>query len=92
MKFVNRFGLLKKMSALIEDGYWKEFGKMTVPSLLLRGSVSDVLPEDTVVKMKAVVPAMETITVANRGHAPFLDEPEAQDAIDRFLQRLYPRS
>ena len=88
VRFLRRFGLMKKTAALIDDGYWKQFKAMTMPSLLLRGATSDVLTEETVAAMKIVHPAIETITVADRGHAPFLDEPEATTAIDSFLQRL----
>jgi hypothetical protein len=30
---------------------------------------------------------MAQVTVRNRGHVPFLDEPEAVAAIDEFLER-----
>lgn len=87
-RFLRHFGLMKDLAALINDGYWQQFHAMTMPSLLLRGAVSDVLPEETVGRMKAIHPEMEIITVADRGHAPFLDEPEALTAIDTFLERL----
>jgi hypothetical protein len=32
--------------------------------------------------------AVTSLTVANRGHAPLLDEPGCQAAIDAFLQSL----
>ena len=34
-------------------------------------------------------PDMAHVTIADRGHVPFLDEPEALTAIDAFLKR-YP--
>ncbi|PKQ02041.1 MAG: alpha/beta hydrolase, partial [Alphaproteobacteria bacterium HGW-Alphaproteobacteria-12] len=30
-------------------------------------------------------PAMKTVTAKDRGHAPFLDEPEVLAAIDDFI-------
>jgi len=30
-------------------------------------------------------PDLTAVIVRNRGHAPYLDEPEAIDAIERFL-------
>lgn len=88
VQFLRRFGLMKNVAARIDNGYWPQFKAMTAPSLLLRGATSDVLTEEIVDKMKIIKPEMETITVANRGHAPLLDEPEAATAIDSFLQRL----
>jgi len=88
VRFLRRFGLMKNAAALISDGYWQQFHAMTMPSLLLHGTLSDVLPDETVEKMKLIQPGMEVITVADRGHAPFLDEPEALAAIDTFLERL----
>jgi pimeloyl-ACP methyl ester carboxylesterase len=32
-------------------------------------------------------PDLRHVTVAKRGHVPFLDEPEALAAIDDFLER-----
>jgi len=88
VQFLRHFGLMKSTAARIDDGYWKQFKAMTMPSLLLRGATSDVLTEEIVAAMKTVHPALETITVADRGHAPLLDEPEATTAIDSFLRRL----
>jgi hypothetical protein len=39
-------------------------------------------------EMQVALPHMEAVTVARRGHAPYLDEPEAVEAIDRFLQQF----
>jgi pimeloyl-ACP methyl ester carboxylesterase len=63
-------------------------GLATVPTLLLRGELSDLLSEETERRMKAEVPALETVTVPRVGHAPTLDEPDAADAIEAFLARL----
>jgi pimeloyl-ACP methyl ester carboxylesterase len=58
------------------------------PALIVRGQHSDLLSEATVERMKAENPDLESITVPNVGHAPTLDEPEAQAAIDRLLARI----
>jgi pimeloyl-ACP methyl ester carboxylesterase len=34
----------------------------------------------------------ELVTVPNVGHAPSLDEPESQAAMDRLLERVLARS
>jgi pimeloyl-ACP methyl ester carboxylesterase len=58
------------------------------PALIVRGAHSDLLSEATVERMKAENPDLESVTVPDVGHAPTLDEPEAQAAIDRLLARI----
>ena len=91
VRFLKRFGLFKKSAALIKNGYWDQFRAMSAPCLLLHGSFSDVLPESTVEKMKAVKPEMQVITVADRGHVPRLDEAEVLTALDTFLAGIISR-
>jgi pimeloyl-ACP methyl ester carboxylesterase len=68
---------------------WAAFqGLRGVPSLLVRGELSDLLAPPTVERMLAEVPTMEAVTVPGVGHAPTLDEPEAVAAIDRLLARV----
>jgi pimeloyl-ACP methyl ester carboxylesterase len=59
-----------------------------IPSLIVRGGISDLLSVETVAKMVAENPAMREVTIPNVGHAPTLDEPEAQTAIDALLKRV----
>ncbi len=58
-----------------------------VPMLVIRGALSDLLSAATVARMVREKPALDHITVPNRGHAPLLDEPECLAAIDAFLVR-----
>ena len=58
---------------------------------MLRGELSDLLSAETVERMLAANPAMEAATVPRVGHAPTLDEPEAEAAIDRLLKRVRSR-
>ena len=68
---------------------WEAFDDLNgVPSLVVRGAISDLLDEATVAKMLERNPAMETVTVPDVGHAPTLDEPEVTAAIDRLLARV----
>jgi len=68
---------------------WPAFRALSgVPSLLLRGEISDLLSAESVAKMKAEVPTLESATVPRVGHAPTLDEPEAAAAIDKLLKRV----
>jgi pimeloyl-ACP methyl ester carboxylesterase len=61
-----------------------------VPLALLRGANSDLLSAETAAAMVARRPDLEVSVVADRGHVPFLDEPEAVTAIAAFLARVAP--
>lgn len=68
---------------------WPLFRSLNgVPSLIVRGELSDLLSVQTVDQMKAENPALESVTVPRAGHAPTLEEPEATAAIDRLLARV----
>jgi len=74
-----------------ESGFdlWGAFaGLKAIPSLVVRGELSDLLAPATVDRMVAENSAMEAVTVPRVGHAPTLDEPEAVEAIDRLLERI----
>ena len=60
----------------------------TLPILAIRGALSDILTPEILAAMAARHPALRSVTIANRGHAPMLDEPVAVAAIDEFLQHL----
>jgi pimeloyl-ACP methyl ester carboxylesterase len=59
-----------------------------IPTLALRGAISDVLSQDTFDRMGREKPDLVRVTVAGRGHPPLLDEPDSVAAIDAFLARL----
>jgi pimeloyl-ACP methyl ester carboxylesterase len=58
------------------------------PLLVIRGARSDLLTAATAAKMQQLAPHMKLATVADVGHAPELNEPEALAAIDEFLAGL----
>jgi pimeloyl-ACP methyl ester carboxylesterase len=64
---------------------WAALAK--VPMLAIRGAQSDILSAATLARMQREKPDLTVLTVANRGHAPLLDEPECLGAIERFLSR-----
>jgi pimeloyl-ACP methyl ester carboxylesterase len=66
--------------------YWKALSG--IPTLAIRGAQSDILSTGTFAKMKAENPELEQLEVAQRGHAPLLDEPECVAAIDAFLAQV----
>lgn len=59
-----------------------------VPSLIVRGALSDVLAKATVSKMIKRLGDAASVNVKNVGHAPSLCEPEAVSAIDALLARI----
>lgn len=63
--------------------FWKAL--RGIPMLAIRGALSDILSGATFAKMKAENPELVQLEVAQRGHAPLLDEPECIAAIDAFL-------
>lgn len=63
-------------------------GLATIPTLAIRGALSDILSESTLAEMARRKPDLHVLRVADRGHAPTLDEPECVAAIERFLLRI----
>jgi hypothetical protein len=64
---------------------WELFGSTEgLPVAVVRGEHSDLLTSATVTGMKEMNAGMDATTVSNRGHAPFLDEIEATEAILRW--------
>ena len=65
---------------------WPLWGALAkVPMLAIRGAHSDILSAATLARMQREKPDLRVLTVANRGHAPLLDEPQCVAAIERFL-------
>ena len=69
---------------------WPAFDALAgVPTLVLRGELSDILTADAAARMAARLPDdVRLVTVAGVGHAPTLDEPDAVAAIDGLLNAL----
>ena len=59
-----------------------------IPVLTIRGATSDLLSPEVFGRMKRDLEPIRQVTVPNRGHAPYLDEPPALQAIDDFLAVL----
>jgi pimeloyl-ACP methyl ester carboxylesterase len=71
-----------------QQDLWGIFDALAeVPILTIRGANSDILSAETLTGMARRRPDMAHVTLANRGHVPFLDEPQALTAIDDFLER-----
>jgi pimeloyl-ACP methyl ester carboxylesterase len=70
---------------------WPLWGAIAkVPILAIRGAQSDLLNVATLARMQREKPDLKVLEVANRGHAPMLDEPECLAAIDEFLAAASP--
>jgi pimeloyl-ACP methyl ester carboxylesterase len=59
-----------------------------VPSAVLRGEHSDLLSAETVARMQQQHRNFSAVTVPQRGHVPFLDEPASEAAIAEWLARV----
>lgn len=68
---------------------WAQFNVLTsVPMLVIRGENSDILSAETARRMESRHPDLKCVTVKDRGHVPFLDEPECLAALDAFFERF----
>jgi pimeloyl-ACP methyl ester carboxylesterase len=71
---------------------WEPFATIgDMPISVLRGQNSDLLSATTVREMQVRNPSIDATVVPNRGHAPFLDEPESKASIARWLARVDAR-
>jgi pimeloyl-ACP methyl ester carboxylesterase len=59
-----------------------------LPVAVVRGANSDLLAAETVAAMRARRPDLIVAEVPDRGHVPFLDEPEALAALEALLARV----
>ena len=57
-----------------------------LPLCVIRGANSDLLSTETVQKMFEKHPDMIKTAVPDRGHIPFLDEPESLEALRRWIK------
>ncbi|WHZ20614.1 MAG: putative hydrolase [Rhodanobacteraceae bacterium] len=79
-------GLAGADPSAVPPDLWPMWGALaTVPILAIRGECSDILNAATLAEMGKRHPGMKTAVVAGVGHAPMLDEPEAVEAIERFV-------
>ena len=59
----------------------------SIPMVVIRGALSDILSAETLQKMAALHPDLTPVTVPNKGHAPVLDEPECVEAVQSLLKK-----
>ena len=72
---------------------WHMFEALAhVPVLAIRGANSDILIPATLEEMARRHPDCSTVTIAHRGHAPFLSEQASISAIDEMMNRIDHRT
>lgn len=68
---------------------WPAFkGLSDIPTLILRGEISDILSAETADKMVKQLRKATLCTVKNVGHCPALDEKDCVQAMKKFLNNL----
>lgn len=68
---------------------WQLFDALrATPTLLLHGTISDILTQPIIDKMLVRKPDLQVVHVPDRGHVPILNEKESVSAIDRFIGEL----
>ncbi|MEP2102967.1 MAG: alpha/beta hydrolase [Parasphingorhabdus sp.] len=71
------------------EAIWKMLESLKdLPTLILRGELSDLFSDATARKMMEILEQGEFVTIARVGHAPSLEEPRSLDAIAALLQRV----
>lgn len=66
---------------------WPLFERLKdVPTVVLRGALSDILEQDVFEEMGRRITDARLVLVPDRGHVPLLDEPEVAPAIDQLLR------
>ncbi|MEE4191271.1 MAG: alpha/beta hydrolase [Halieaceae bacterium] len=79
--------MTEDQDAAVPPDLWPAFDALKpIPTLVIRGVLSDILAEDCVAEMQSRKPDLSVAQIPNRGHAPILDEPDSIAAIDRFLE------
>lgn len=73
----------------VETDLWPLFGALeNIPTVAIRGVLSDVLSAETLAGLQALLPSMTAVTIDDVGHAPSLSETEAITAIEGLLARV----
>ncbi|OED46199.1 hydrolase [Rhodobacteraceae bacterium (ex Bugula neritina AB1)] len=84
-----RDALLQQAEAGPPPDLWPLFLALEgLPCGVIRGSNSDILSPATFSEMQRRLPTLQAVEIANRGHVPFLDEPEALALVHSVLEQI----
>lgn len=86
LAWLRRLGLRRIKGSNLDP--WDNFRALSMPCLLVRGAISDVLSPDIAARMRALKPGLQVVEIPDRGHAPTLDEALALESIEQFLTQL----
>jgi pimeloyl-ACP methyl ester carboxylesterase len=64
---------------------WEQVKRLTMPVLLIRGAVSDVLPPEIADRLTQTLPHARFVDIPGVSHSPTLYEPESQEALADFF-------
>lgn len=81
-----RTALIEQAAAGATPDLWQFFDALRdIPTGVIRGAYSDILSAETLSEMQARHPDLISAEVPDRGHAPFLNEPQSLDVIRGVL-------
>ena len=70
---------------------WDVWKGVNCPTLVIRGSDSDLLTKETWQRMQTGKPLVELMSFSNVGHAPALLDHEQIDAVERFIEKHFEK-
>jgi non-heme chloroperoxidase len=90
--FVSGRGGIDGQGGLVDhDRLAAAAARVTVPTLLVRGRMSDIVSEEGVQELRRLVPHAEVVDVAGAGHMVAGDRNDAfNDAVLEFVDRVVP--
>ena len=81
-----RSALIEQVAAGETPDLWPLFEALRdIPTGVIRGANSDILSSATLVEMRQRHPKLISAEIPDRGHVPFLDEPESLDLIRKVM-------
>ncbi|WP_170761542.1 alpha/beta fold hydrolase [Ruegeria lacuscaerulensis] len=84
-----RTSLLEQAAVGSATDLWAFFEALRdIPTGAIRGENSDILGKETLIEMHNRHPGLMSAEVPDRGHVPFLDEPQSLDLIRKVLDAV----
>lgn len=90
--FISGRGGIDGQSGLVDHGRLAAAAaRVTIPTLLVRGRMSDIVSEEGVRELRELVPQSEVVDVAGAGHMVAGDRNDAfNEAVIEFVERVAP--